>query len=115
MGRFVWTYFANVSKIYVQIQTMPENVPVNEVYPIHERHSVQRNVKYVVMHAAVPSGLAAAHCLTPRGKPHRLCALLWSRRRARKVVRVSVDKVVVVNGFEGPSFNACDLILGPNN
>lgn len=94
---------------------IPENVPVNEVYPIHESRVVQRHVKYVVMHAAVPSGLAATHCFAPRGQPHRLCALLWSRRRAGKVMRIGVDEVVVVNSFKCTGFIACDLILGPNN
>lgn len=63
------------------------------------------------MHAAVPNDLTTTRCFTPHDQPHHICALLWSRRGARKVVRISVDEVVIVNGFEGAGFDTCDLIL----
>lgn len=43
--------------------------------------------------------------------PHSLCALSWSRRWAREVVRIGVDEIMGVDGFENACFNACNLIL----
>jgi hypothetical protein len=108
-------YFARILASDDKIAERLKNIPVDEVYLINEGRSVQCNVEYVVMHTAIPSGFATAHCFTPRGQPHGLCALLWGRRRAREVVLIGIDEVVIVNGFEGTGCNGCNLILKPNS